>query len=107
MNVEEAMHGGDVQLREVVRVKDPGVIDQYVDAAKRVDRVLDDGLRAGRIGDVRAVRLGDAPGRSDRGHNVLGRSAVHAYSICPNTKVIDDHSRATRRKQLGVTASDS
>ena len=44
MNVEEAMHGGDVQLREVVGVKDPGVIDQYVDAAKRVDRVLDDGL---------------------------------------------------------------
>src|SRR5207248_7830402 len=65
--------------------EDPCVVDEDVEAAEAVDRLLDHPLRAGEVRDVLAVRNRRAAERLDFAHHVMGGALIDRKSTRLNS----------------------
>ena len=110
-----ARDDGVEQLRHIVSelglAHDPGVVDEHVDTAKRIERRRDDRLAAldrrhgvGRHGrrPARRLDLGD-----DGGRRVLGWSVTRSIGVADgDAEVVHDDARSSRRQQQRVRAPE-
>ncbi len=86
--------------------QDPGVVDEDVELAEVVDRLLDQLARGGEVGDVGAVDDRLAPECLDLPHDVVGRTLVGARPVALRAEVVDDDLRALTRQMKRVLATD-
>ena len=107
------MHGDDrvplvlFHVHEHPVAQDAGVVDEDVEPAERVDRVLDEAAGAGEVGDVLAVGDGLAARGLDLGDDLLRRRQVGALAGERAAEVVDDDLRAGRGERERVRAADA
>jgi len=114
-HVERAvqMHVDDVRpIRPTHAVEDTvaqdaGVVDQDVDAAKGIERGLNNPFRVLRLGDGQRRNHRLAAGGLDLLHHRLRRASVGAGTVEVRADVVDDHARAFRRQQHRNAATDA
>jgi hypothetical protein len=87
--------------------KDPGVVDEDVEAAELVERLLDHPLGAGEVGDVLRICSGFSAGGFDLDDDLLRRRVVVAFARERGTEVIDDDVRAGLRQRKRVRPADA
>ena len=88
--------------------EDPGVVDQDVERAEGVDRLLHDVLAAGPRADVVAVDGGVAAPLLDQRHDLLGGVRVQrALAVQPRADVVDDDPGALTGEHQCLFASDA
>ena len=87
--------------------QDAGVVDQDVEPAERVERLLDHALAGVHVGHRVVVGDGVAAGVLDRGHDLVGRSGLAVEFAALGAAVVVDHDPcALRREQQGVSAAN-
>ena len=106
MNVDHRVPLVLLHVHEHAVAEDARVVDEDVQAAELVDRLLDHPLRAGEVGDVLAVRDRFAAERLDLADDVVSRAFVRAFAGERGAEVVDDDLRARARAQR-VLAADS
>ena len=79
--------------------EDPGVVDEDVEAAELVDRLLHHAAGAREVGDVVAVRDGLAARGLDLLDDLLRRRCVGSVACEPAAEVVDDDLRARGRER--------
>src|SRR5205085_4366669 len=85
---------------------DPGVVDEDVEPAELVDRLLDEPSRAGEVGDVLAVRRRLAAARADLLDHLLGRAGIGPFAGEPGAEVVDHNLRSRSCERERVRAAD-
>src|SRR5690348_16390023 len=86
--------------------QDAGVIDDAVDAAKVVDRRLDDAFGSLRIGDAVAVGDRRAAGFADLSHDLVGHAFIAAVTLRRTAQVVDDDLGTLAGGEQGNLATD-
>ena len=71
-----------------------GVVDQDVERAERIDRLVDHALGAGEVADVVAVDDGVASHSGDLCGNVLRGRRIRSGAVGFAAEIVDDHLRA-------------
>ena len=84
-----------------------GVVDQDVEAAEGVDRLLHHRRRLLEVGDVGAVGHRLAAERLDLGHHLVGHLGGGALTGAGGAEVVDDDLRALAGQLEGVRAADA
>jgi hypothetical protein len=73
------------------------VVDEDVETAERLDRLVDNSLRAGEIGDVLPVRDRLAAERLDLGRDLMRGAGIGALAADRRAEVVDDDARTGAR----------
>ena len=87
--------------------EDAGVVDQDVEVAERLDRGVDQVLRALPVGDVVAVGHGLAAERLDLVDDLLRRRGVRAGSVVGATEIVDDDLGPLAGEEQRMLAADA
>ena len=85
---------------------DPGVVDEDVDAAVRIERRGDDRLAAGWGGDRVGADDSLTTGSNDLTHHIFRRTGVDAVTGEAAPWIVDDNLRPLRGEQHGVGAAE-
>ena len=96
---------GHVEDHAVAEVA--GDVDQDVDAAPGVDRLLDHLPRLREVRDRTIVRDGRAAGLLDRLDHVVRRALVAAFAAQADTGIVDDDLRAGAREGERDASTDA
>ena len=96
MHLDYAVPLGLFHVHEHAVAEDPCVVDEDVEAAEAVDRLLDHPLRAGEVRDVLAVRNRRAAECLDFAHHVMGGALIRALTGDRGAEVIHDDPRPFR-----------
>ena len=97
----ELGHVGDRRVAQ-----DPGVVDQDVELAERLDRQLDDGAGAVPTGDVVVAAHRLAATRPDLGGDVGTRRGVVAGAVAGDAAVVDDDGDTVFGEQQRMLAAE-
>ena len=87
--------------------QDAGIVDDDVDPAELIDRLLDDPVGAVPFGDAVAVHHGLAAGAADFVDDLEGRAAVLPFARDGAADIVDHHLRAMRGHHHREAATDS
>ena len=87
--------------------QDAGVVDEHVEAAEQVDRLLHQRLGAVERRHVGVVGDRHAAGRGDLVDHRLGRPGVAAGAVARAAEVVHQHVGAVRGEQQRVLAADA
>ena len=102
-----ASHSASVMLMIDAVAQDAGVVDEHVQVAERVDRLLHEALRAVPVGDVLAVDDRLAAQRLDLVDHLHRRARVAAVAVHVAAEIVDDDLGALAREQQRVLAAEA
>ena len=87
--------------------ENPRVVDDDVDPAEAVDRLLDHRLRGGEVRDAAEVRLRLAARVANGGDRLERRDPIPAFSGSRAARIVRDHLRAVRSQHLRDLGADA
>ena len=90
MHVEDGLEVVHLDLGERLVAQNPGIVNQDVDPAERLERGVHDVLRAIRGRHAVVVRGGVAAGCLDLGHHLVGGGAVSAAPVGGTAEIVHD-----------------
>ncbi len=96
---------GDVETHPVTQ--DPGIVDQHVQVAIGVDRLLDEPLGTGPVRDVVPVDNRFAACVTDQLRGLLSRCRIRSEPGAVATKIVDNDPGALGREPQGLLPSDA
>lgn len=104
MDVPIAPELVETRLKEGTKTANAGVVHQYVEPPKMVDRACDSSIDGDPIGNVSAINERDSAIRLDLAHCLLGRRRVRTIACAVGAKIIHDDlcSAISQRRGIGT-----